>query len=251
MSTDEKSHPSTKANPPGTVLVGCPVFERDWILERWFDHLEEWPLELGFVFAYTPGSDATLDIIQSRAPGATIITVEDGDHSVERNWGVRSRLETLADMRNSILRTVRALGPDLYFSLDSDVLVAPWEETFTLFSSVRRGGEYDAIAPLTYLGAGDVANAFHWRGDHLTRLDKKKRYDMPQTADVLCASILMNPTAYNAGTYGYDMLGEDIAWARSIRYEKVRLGFNSAVVYNHVMSRESLHVKDARVPWSS
>lgn len=251
MISDGKSNPSTPTNPPGTVLVGCPVFERDWVLGRWFDHLESWPLELGFVFAYTPGSDSTLDIIQSRAPDATIIVVEDGDHSVERNWGKRSRLETLADMRNEILRTVRVLGPDFYLSLDSDVLVAPWEESHTLFNSVRRGGEFDAISPLAYLGAGDVSNAFHWRGDHLTRLDKAKRYGVPQPVGVLCAAILMNPAAYNTGSYSYDMLGEDIAWARSVRRGPVRLGFDSSVVFDHVMSQEQLHVNDARVPWSS
>ncbi len=251
MTSGGRSNPSTETDSPGTVLVGCPVFERDWILGRWFDHLETWPLELGFVFAYTPGSDRTLGIIQSHAPDAHIILVEDGDHSVERNWGIRSRLETLADMRNSILRTVRALGPDFYFSLDSDVLVAPWEESSALFNSVRRGGEYDAIAPLTYLGPGDVANAFHWRGDHITRLDKAKRYGVPQPVGVLCASILMNPIAYNAGSYSYDMLGEDIAWARSVRQGPVRLGFNSSVIYHHVMSQEELRVKDERVPWSS
>ena len=232
----------------GRILVGCPVFERDWILDRWFDHLEGWPVELDFVFAFTPGGDRTLDIIQSRAPMAHIILAEEGDHSTERNWGQRSRVETLADMRNAIFGYVRAERPAFYFSLDSDVLVAPWEDSQRLFESLRL---FDAISPLAYLGSGDIANAFHWRGDHVTRLDRKKRYGVPQTVDVLAAAILMTPAAYDYGSYGYDMLGEDIYWAKTLRNGPVKLGFDSSVVFRHVMSREKLHMNDVRIPWSS
>lgn len=244
---------SGKKSPPwptdGSVLVGCPVFERDWILDRWFDHLADWPMELDFVFAFTPGEDGTLDIIHSRAPLAHIITVEQGDHSVERNWGQRSRVETLAALRNTLLSYVRAEKPAFYFSLDSDVLVAPWAHSHRLFESLK--GQFDAISPLAYLGAGDISNAFHWRGDHVTRLDKKKRYGVPQVADVLAAAILMTPAAYNRGSYGYDMLGEDIYWAKTVKNEPIKLGFDSSVVFRHVMSEDKLHVKDSRVPWSS
>jgi len=206
-------------------------------------------VELDFVFAFTPGSDRTLDIIQARAPMAHIILTEEGDHSVERNWGKRSRVETLADMRNALFGFVRSEGPAFYFSLDSDVLVAPWEDSQRLFEALKRG--FDAISPLAFLGKGDIANAFHWRGDHVTRLDSKKRYGVPQVADVLAAAILMSPAAYNRGSYGYDMLGEDIYWAKSVRNEPIKLGFDSSVVFRHVMSEENLHMKDTRVPWSS
>lgn len=237
------------ADPQIQVTVGCPVYERAWVLDRWFAALKSWPVQLDYVFAFTPGADETLDILQREAPGAHIILAEDGDHSVERNWGQRSRIETLADMRNAILSRVRGLKPRYFLSLDSDVLVAPWEDSQRLFSTVSQA--YDAVSPLVYLGPGDISNAFYWRGDHISRLHKKKRYDMPQRVDVLCAAILMNRTAYNAGSYSYDMKGEDIAWAKSIRNQPVRLGYDSSVVFDHVMSREQLHVNDPRVPWSS
>jgi hypothetical protein len=245
MSSEGKSTNFLASNPDGRVLVGCPVYERGWILDRWFAALKAWPVQLDFVFAYTPGSDDTLDIIQGES-SAHIILAEEGDHSVERNWGQRSRIETLADMRNALLGYARRMGPAYYLSLDSDVLVAPWEESQRLFDT-----EFDAVSPLVYLGAGDVANAFHWRGDHVTRLGAKQRYGVPQTADVLCAAILMSPTAYNVGTYEYDLLGEDIAWARTVRHEPISLGFDSSVIFWHVMSKEDLHVNDPRVSWSS
>ncbi len=245
MSSGKKSTPW----PTDAILVGCPVYERAWILDRWFTHLETWPVELEFVFAFTPGGDETLDIIQDHAPDAVIILAEEGDHSTDRNWGKRSRIETMADMRNALLRHVRQKQPAYFLSLDSDVLVAPWDDSKRLFESA--GLRFDAISPLTFLGAGDVANAFHWRGDHVTRLDKAKRYGEPQVADVLAAAILMTPAAYNYGSYGYDMLGEDIYWAKSIRNDPIKLGFDSSVVFDHVMSEDQLHTNDARVPWSS
>jgi len=155
----------------------------------------------------------------------------------------------MAAMRNALFSHVRSEGPAFYFSLDSDVLVAPWEDSQRLFESLR--GEYDAISPLAFLGRGDIANAFHWRGDHITRLDRTKRYGVPQVADVLAAAILMTPAAYNLGSYGYDMLGEDIYWARTVKNEPIKLGFDSSVVFRHVMSREKLHMNDPRVPWLS
>ncbi len=243
---------SARKSPPwltNAIVVGCPVYERAWILDQWFTHLETWPMELEFVFAFTPGLDDTLDIIQDHAPDATIILAEAGDHSTDRNWGSRSRIETLADMRNALFDHIRQRQPAYFFSLDSDVLVAPWEDSQRLFESLT--GSFDAISPLAYLGPGDVANAFHWRGDHVTRLNSKNRYGIPQVADVLAAAILMTPAAYNSGSYGYDMLGEDIYWARSVRNEPIKLGFDSSVVFNHVMSEDKLHTNDMRVPWSS
>ena len=224
--------------------MACPVYERAWVLEQWFDHLDSWPLHLSFVFAWTPGQDRTLDIIQERAASAHIIIADEGDHSTERDWGKRTRIETLADMRNALLAYARDVQPAFYFSLDSDVLVAPWEYSKRLFDT-----SFDAVAPLVYLGSGDTSNAFYWRGDgHISRVHKERHYAAQQRVDVIAAAVLMKPAAYNFGSYSYDMLGEDIAWAKSVR-DQVKVGFDSSVVYKHIMDPDKLHVKDVRVPW--
>ncbi|GAF94457.1 unnamed protein product, partial [marine sediment metagenome] len=87
------------------VVVGCPVYERGWVLNAWFDALEGWRehVDLKFLFVYTDSEDDTLDIIKKRAGSHLVFPFNDGDHSTQRNWGDQSRLETMADMRNFLI----------------------------------------------------------------------------------------------------------------------------------------------------
>lgn len=228
------------------VVVGCPVYERAWVLNAWFDALDDWRehIDITFFFAYTDSKDGTRDIIKERADRSLIFEVDEGDHSTERNWGERSRLETLAMLRNHLLNQVELSSPNFYFSLDSDILVAPWKTSKVLFET-----EYDAIAPLVYLGPGDVANAFYFKGSHHTRVLNNRRYGGEQPVDVIAAAKLMTPKAYTNSLYGYDKYGEDFFWAKGMKEAGVRLALNSSVVFKHVMDKDRLDVIDPRVGW--
>jgi hypothetical protein len=228
------------------VVVGCPVYEREWVLSAWFDALDDWRdhVDLHFRFVYTPGSDRTETILRNRAENYLIFPYEDGDHSTERNWGKRSRLETLAYMRNFLITQVRLDEPDWYLSLDSDILVSPWSESQALFDTL-----FDAVAPLVYLGPGDVSNAFMYQKDHHRRIPDGRRYGVDQKVDVIAAAKLMKPKAYNGSFYGYDKYGEDFYWARQMREQGITLALNSSVKWKHVMDRDSLYRVDQRLGW--
>lgn len=157
----------------------------------------------------------------------------------------------MAMLRNALLDVVRGEGPTSYFSLDSDVLAAPWESSRKLFEHLEEDPSIGAIAPLVYLGAGDIGNVFHWNGQHTRRLTRKQRYGVVQPVGAIAAAKLMTGNAYNYGEYGYHQLGEDIYWSDRMRKLKVPLAHDSSVVFRHVMSPDNLHVKDTRVPWSS
>jgi hypothetical protein len=228
------------------VTVGCPIYERGWVLNAWFDALDDWRehVDLRFLFVYTESEDDTLDIIEKRAGTHIVFPYNDGDHSTKRNWGDQSRLETMADMRNFLISQVNLDRPDFFLSLDSDVLVAPWEQSGELFDTT-----FDAVAPLVYLGPGDIGNTFHFQGDHHRRVNKARMYGVEQPVDVIAAAKLMTPLAYRNSVYGYDKYGEDFYWARQMKIAGIRLAFNSHVIFKHVMSPDKLDAIDLRVGW--
>ena len=229
------------------LAVGCPVYERGWVLNHWFDALDDWArhLDIHFVFVYTPSSDDTLDIIDRRATpyGLTLKYVEEGDHSVQRNWGQKSRLETMAFLRNELLDLARETEPDLFLSLDSDILVPPWEPEMNFF---RGFYDYDAIGLLAYLGIGSITNAFYQDRHRRTRA---KVYDALQPVDILCAAKVMSWKLLMDRNiqYGYHSHGEDLYWSDKATSNGYRLGFDTRIKCKHIMKPDQLDRVDDRV----
>ena len=237
------------------LLVGCPVYERGWVLPQWFDHLAEWTqhVSVSFVFAYTPGNDDTLEIIREKTHKVDAlwhyITVTDGTHSTERNWGSKDRLVTLAYLRNRLLTEVRDIEPDYYLSLDSDILVPPWEQSSLLFEGLL---QFDAVAPLVHLGGGDISNAFYQTArNHRRRVTRQQFYDTPQPVDIICASKLMAPRLFNDERvhYGYHGAGEDIYWSAQATSYGYGLGLDTRIRTTHIMKPEQLDKEDIRLGW--
>ena len=141
------------------LVVGCPVHERGWILPAWLEHLRDWKADIELVFVVTPGEDETVDIIDNItwAPVHTFEMLE-GTHGTERDWGNKDRLDTLVACREALRREAAVLEPDLFFSVDSDILVQGGSLPKLLYALA----DYDAVSPLVYLSDhGDkITNAF-------------------------------------------------------------------------------------------
>lgn len=231
------------------LLVGCPVYQRAWILERWLSLLSGWAdhVDLQFAFVYTPGSDDTLRLISS-ARTVALATEKEGTHSTLRNWGSKDRLETLASLRNTLLGLVRDVQPDLFLSLDSDILVPPWE----VFSQLLEDFDtYDAVAPLVYLGKGTITNAFYQRKENIQRRRVINLYDAVMPVDVICAAKLITPAVFNddSVSYGYHSAGEDIYWSLAAKRAGYRVALDPRVKMKHVMQQNDLDKVDERVGW--
>lgn len=235
------------------IAVGCPIYERAWILPTWLEHLRAWTdlVDMELVFVLTPGKDETYDIID-RIDWAPVHTYEmlSGSHSTKRNWGDKDRLETMVSLREALRREVAVIGPDFFLSLDSDILVTPPD--LSPNNIIRLLGDmddkYDAVAALTFLApyGTDITNAFYM-DKHVPR--RVKVYGALQPADILCAAVLMSPDVYLQVPYEYDRLGEDIGWSRNAKEAGFKLGIDTGVQFKHVMSKEKLHVTDGRIGW--
>ena len=200
------------------MLIGCPVYNRGWILHRWFKAAQVLEPD-GFVFAYTPSDDDTLEILQhwQKRADVTILVYDEGTHGTTREWNNRERIETLATARNLILDRVADTGQD-YMSLDSDIILMG--DSFILHLT-----EWDAVSPTVSLATDrTIINAFtHRRPDGWT---VRAQPGWHGSVDVLCAAILMRAElVQDSGVrYSYHARGEDFAWSAAARQFDYSLG---------------------------
>ncbi len=229
------------------MAVGCPWYRRSWIVGKWIEALLQWTDHVDIHLLFVTSDDDDREFLEAVTDmyglSATVSTVP-GPASAERDWHRQERIEYLAALRNRLVGHVRDLNPDLFLSLDSDILVPPWSEFGQLTETT-----YDVIAPLAYLSpAGDViTNAFVGRkGTHRRRVPA---YAVNVPVDVVAAVKLIQPQVYEHVRYGYHRLGEDFYFSERLTDLGFRLGFTSTVKCKHVMKPEYLHVKDGRIGW--
>lgn len=225
------------------IVVGCPVYERGWVLESWFDgvaHLGD----VTFCFVVTPGEDDTEDIIRRRATHYEIAYVTEGHHSTARDWANGARIATLAHCRNVLDDLVRQLDPDVFVSVDSDIILPA--NASDLLAPLDR---YDVVAPLVFLGPSTITNAFADNRVHpLRRLQPQRGV---AKADVVCAAkaVTRDVLANRSVSYAQHRHGEELLWCRAVRDSGFDIGWNGDVRCKHVMSREALDRADQRIGW--
>lgn len=231
------------------LVVGAPIRDRAWILPLWFEHTlaavehAVHVSEVEFVFVGSI-SDPSMACATDQAnkcgvPMHWVDPATDDHGPYERAWTM-ARYEMMAQLRNELLQSVRYLQPDLFWSLDTDILVAE----NTLSSAMQSLDRFDAVGTKLYMTPqGRYAPSYGM----LPGTGGLRRSDAEGTfpVDVIMASKLMSPKAY-AVDYEPHSQGEDIGWSRSARKSGCRLGWDGSTCSKHVMSPEALHICDPR-----
>lgn len=226
------------------LVVGCPVKDRGWIMDRWFDHVESSIPEgvrVDYVFV-VPEGDTTLEIIRSRCPQAHLVLTGEDPH-YERNWHNKDRYREMVQVRNALLREVRRLNPDIFLSLDSDILLS--KECISQAVSVMKEGGYNAVAPPTFLDPSDkrftnAANIKPRGGFYRATIGAR------HVVDVIMAIKLMDRAAYQID-YSFNVFGEDFGWSKNARDNGIRMFYAGDIPPSkHVMSRDQLDKVDGR-----
>lgn len=232
------------------LLVGCPVWHRAWVMPAWFAALDR---ALGvahataeFVFVGDPGRDPeTWGVIEDFAFGryTTLAVPEERTHG-GRDWTTPGRLERMVELRNVLLGEVRRQGPELFLSLDSDVLVHP----LALRHLVLACREHPIAGGLTYMTPRDV------RASSLGRFGPQGNFVRIQTraescpVDIVMACVMMTPAAY-AVDYEHHPWGEDVGHAKALRRAGLHPVGCATYVSHHVMDPTMLERPDARSDW--
>lgn len=230
------------------LIVGCPTKNRTWILPLWRQHVEssipkDWDVEYLFVVGDDDGK--TIDLLNSWTD-TTICYVSEPPLMVNRSWGNPERFHHMVYIRNILLENIRSTKPDLFLSLDSDILIDP-NLISSLYETMQQL-DVAAVGGLTWLDPVDefCTNICKWTDNFSTY----KRIINPGThlVDIIMAIKLMSPAAYNVD-YEYHKCGEDLGWNINIRKAGLQLACDGRFPSKHVMSENWISKIDKRIGW--
>lgn len=226
------------------LLVGCPVYRRDWILPLWFQHVEVAAVVAGvdiqYVFVADPDDSETLaEILSAHHPVHWVCQPELIPHDGRRVWN-HDRFKWMVDLRNILLRAVRDIKPDLFLSLDSDILLNP----LSIKSMMEGLDRFDAVGGKLYMTGGTTCPSWATfsRSAGLSRQDAEGFFPV----EVIMACKLMTPMAFNVD-YVFHEHGEDVGWSLAASMAGCRLGWDGRVANKHVMERGQEAKIDPRV----
>lgn len=238
------------SNPYPSLLIGCPVQRREWIIDEWWRHAvtaaRKVTDDFGFIFVIDP-KDETYERICSLSDDDRVATffvqIEEEDRDDRRRWS-HDRLHKMTMLRNLMLKWVRKLGPDHFLSLDSDMLLA--EDGILVLMDVA--DKYDAVGGKAYLTTTGTNCPTYgvWRGPPENGRYTRDDRDYTCKVDVLMAIKLMSPKAYSVD-YEYARQGEDIGWSLNCWRNGLTFGWVGEVTNRHVMSPDRLGAFDIRI----
>lgn len=229
------------------IAVGCPIQNRAFVFPSWLKSVraafDEIGVEPEYIFEYGDSFDETLSMLT---------TFEDGPlpdvHGAylqvgEQHGWTDARYVEMAEIRNRLLGNVRALAPDYFLSLDSDILIAPGVLPNLLETIETR--DCGAVGGKLYMSSTGRFNPSY--GQLMTYSGGLRRDDAEGVfpVDVIMAMKLMSPAAYHVDYQGH-FQGEDIGWCIGCQQAGVKLIWDGRITSKHIMRPAMLDVIDER-----
>jgi hypothetical protein len=214
------------------LAIGCPIYNREWSLPRWFQSLFDQqinPKNVDLVFGYTVGDDNTMRLLEkygSKFNSLNIVECNDLPAFADRN---SERFYPLVIIRNRIFEKLKEIQPDYYFSWDSDILLPEG----TLKSLIK--DKKDIVGPwVDLVPPADIPNCatklatggYRRYQPHEKFYPKKGLYEV----STVFAVSLMENKVFNTCTYKWSSGGEDYGFADEV----IQAGFHSWVDANFI-----------------
>ena len=213
---------------------------------------DEWDLEYLFVGTR---NDPTRGVIKTTADlfDRTVHYVDTAenvkDEPLDHKWHTAA-YEKMVQLRNMLLEEVRNLRPDLFLSLDSDILCHPNQITNLVDTITRDERGFDAVGGKVFLSPGKAAPSWAYYNELKGGL-RRSDIDYVTPVDVIMAIKLMAPPAYSVD-YKFHRLGEDIGWSLACAEAGLKLAHDGRLASKHIMSKtnsEGLEKPDLRCGW--
>jgi glycosyltransferase involved in cell wall biosynthesis len=215
------------------LAIGCPVYNREWSLPRWFQCVFNQKVTLkntDLVFAYTEGDDNTLDVINKYGQKFNSLTIIDCNDLPAFGNRDTDRYYSLVILRNRIFDVLRELQPDYFFSYDSDILLP--DETLKALIKDKK----DIVGPwIDLVPPNGIPNCVTLlpNGGGFRRLKPySKNYPQEglyEVSTVFAVSLMANPV-FNTCTYMHHPGGEDYGFAINV----INAGFKSYMNANYI-----------------
>lgn len=222
-----------------TLLVGCPLRDRNWAMPHWLKHLnvaaEKVDVELSYVFVVENHDATTRNWLWDNITGPLYIqTTHETGRDANHMWKVED-FPRMAGLRNNLLGKVRSLEPDHFLSLDSDIFLEP-NALVEMYEALEH---YDAVGVKTSMCRHLWCESWMYyapTSDVFVRTNEP-RPDTHQKVDAIMAGKLMTPEAYKIN-YRHDPQGEDLGWCRNATSAGLRLGIAGCA--RHIMHKDDL-----------
>jgi len=113
------------------LIAGCPASGREWACDRWVRFLVVATEFAGrddlVIYMLIPNDDeSTAEAIEKACKKYQIeLVLQRSDEPTirGRDWTTLGRYEQITKARNIMLGTIREMSPDLFLSIDSDILI--------------------------------------------------------------------------------------------------------------------------------
>lgn len=227
------------------LLIGAPVCRREWIIDRWLEYATASADAAGVDYSFVLlGSidDPTFKVVDDLAhyDVARIYVDEERDHDI-RDWN-EIRFRRMVELRNTLLGYVRVDSPDLFLSVDTDVLLHPDAIGNLIETQAER--DWAAVGGYCYLSEGIHCPSYaNFPAAYV--LHRPDLYREQQRCDILMAIILMTEKAWSID-YQYSVHGEDIGHGVAMRNAQLSVGVDARVINKHVMTPTELGLIDPR-----
>lgn len=228
------------------LLIGCPVLARGWIVRQWVEHAQIAAAAAGVKaeFLLLGGLDDrdTWDVVDLMGEPITRVYTDEPRTHDQRDW-IPARMQRMVELRNELLTLVRNRAPELFLSLDSDILLA--DSALTSLLETMATDRFDAVGGYTFMSRSGFREASYAQMRAPGVLERRHIPNHVIPCDVIMGIKLMTPKAY-AVDYEFHRKGEDVGWSLACKARGVRIGVDARVVSKHVMEPPDLHKTDAR-----
>jgi glycosyltransferase involved in cell wall biosynthesis len=220
------------------IVIGMPVYNRGWVLPRWFDCLFKQGVprkNITLLFGITDGDDNTREVIDkyaSKVADYHYIDCNDLPAFGDRN---SARFHPLTEIRNRLLEKVRELSPDYYFSWDSDIML-PDKALKQLIADDK-----DLVAPYVELMPGAPNCVSRIAGTDAFRRVKPIASNYPKDkfykVDASFACLLFQPQAYDT-MYEWHSGGEDYGFALNAAKSGLEFWMDATLEGMHIYKKD-------------
>lgn len=240
------------------IIIGCPIYKREWILDLWFECIENQtvPLsEIGFLFEMGPDDDETHVALLKWHSNHPNVPVFDGvirmneRHATHppsrRTWNLEAYYK-MVSLRNNLLDRVTCLEPDYYFSLDSDILLEN-PKTLEILCEEIDNRQPCSVSPLSFMFPKgyefpSVMSWVHKVGGKAGRELSTYEFGKTFRADIIMAAVMMSKDVYQNVRYQWHRQGEDLGFATQSAEQGYPMYCVSSVYCPHIMHQELLDV---------
>ena len=234
------------------LIIGCPIYKRDWILPEWIRCIINQSIDMndvGLIFETSPDDFETTNSLitwkklDKRFQIFEINERKDIPHFEHENNGrqwTMSKYHNMVSLRNSILKRVREHQPDFYLSLDSDILLQNPNTIELLIAHIKDGA--DAVSPLMFMTPMDsrFPSVMSWKDKECNIAYRKEGYPLGEyfQSDIIMAAKMMSKDVYNNVDYQFHKQGEDLGWAKNATEKGFKLYSASYIYAPHLMSKD-------------